>query len=675
MINSWQWIQIWSHPWAAATWRASIQGGAALVLAWLICRMFRKIPAGLQCWLWRLAYLKLFVGLLWIGPIALPLLKPLTTSIARPIALAAQPADIVPAARVIGELPRPAALPVASHAAVHQPPAPVPVDWPAVLMLGWLAGSVVVLAKVVHQGTASAQLCKSCRPVTDRALLALYARVAADFGISRPPALVISDRATGPLLLGLARPQIVLPPQLPGWSENSCSRRGCSPASPPGTESKLSRYTGPMVFKQTLDASREKLQCLLAHELAHLKRRDLWWSWLPATAAALFWFHPMVWLAGREWRMSRESACDAAAIAVTGSSPTAYGRVLLEIASSWRAPIQPYIALGVIESRHTLERRLLAMRHFSNASARRWIFCGIALMFVGSIALLPWRLVAKEPQKTAAAPAEKSPATQPAWGVDHPVHEHERHFIGATKPDIDFNIWSRDNLVPGSVSAAMAGISARAGGTIEVVACKEGQHVREGQLLFQLNDARAKARLAAAEADLQFSQLDYKRKQQLVQQKAVSPIELQEAESQVSKQEAQVQIAKLDVEETRIVSPLSGIVFSCNALAGQYAQPGSVLARVVDLDSLTIEFPVDADQARLLEAGRKIKIGMRGHDEQVDATIIFVSPLLSGDRIQVKATAENGRHLLKSGMNVTVDLQFYPRPLQSYQGPTKPPGQ
>lgn len=662
MINSWQWIQIWSHPWAAATWRASVHGGAALVLAWLICRVFRKIPAGLQCWLWRLAYLKLFIGLFFSGAIELPLLNAPATSIAGPIVLAAQHVNTIPASPVINNLPRHAALPLPSPEAGPQSPARVPVDWSVVLMLTWAAGCVVVLAGIVRQAIATAQLRKSCRPLTDRALLASYARVAADFGIARPPALVISDRATGPLLLGMMRPQIVLPPQLPGWSENSCSGRACSPSSRPGTESKLSGYTGPKVFKQTREASPEKLECLLAHELAHCKRHDLWWSWLPAAAATFFWFHPMVWLAGREWRMSRESACDAAAIAVTGSSSAVYGRILLDVVASWRAPIHAVTALGVIESRHTLEKRLLAMRHFSNGSARRWVLCEFVIVFMGIIAVLPWRLIGKEPGKTAVAPEERSPATQPAWSVDHPIHEHERHAIGATKSDNDFSIWSRDNVVPGSLSAAMAGVYARAGATIETVDCKEGQHVKKGEVLFQLDDVRPRAMLTAAEADLKLAELEYKRKQQLIEQKAISPTELQESQMQLAKQEAAMQIARLDLQDRRVLSPISGIVFRCDAIAGQYVQPGSVLARVVDPDSLTFEFQADADQSRHLEPGRKIKVGMRGQQQQADATIIFVSPLLSIDRTQVKATVEDRSHLLKSGMNGVAYLQFYPRP-------------
>ena len=45
-----------------------------------------------------------------------------------------------------------------------------------------------------------------------------------------------------------------------------------------------------------------ELRLILAHEVAHLKRRDLTWSWLPLLGQWFFFFHPLVWLGQREWR-------------------------------------------------------------------------------------------------------------------------------------------------------------------------------------------------------------------------------------------------------------------------------------------------------------------------------------------------------------------------------------
>src|SRR5688500_8932557 len=63
-----------SAAWAEALFRACWQGGGAILAVWFICRGLAKIPAFAQCWLWRLACLKLFIVLLWTTPLVLPVL-------------------------------------------------------------------------------------------------------------------------------------------------------------------------------------------------------------------------------------------------------------------------------------------------------------------------------------------------------------------------------------------------------------------------------------------------------------------------------------------------------------------------------------------------------------------------------------------------------------------------
>ena len=60
--------------WAAAMLRACWQGGLALGAVWLACRLFPRTSPRVQCWLWRLAYVKLLLALFWSTPIDLPVL-------------------------------------------------------------------------------------------------------------------------------------------------------------------------------------------------------------------------------------------------------------------------------------------------------------------------------------------------------------------------------------------------------------------------------------------------------------------------------------------------------------------------------------------------------------------------------------------------------------------------
>src|SRR5205814_5223902 len=72
---------------------------------------------------------------------------------------------------------------------------------------------------------------------------------------------------------------------------------------------------------------------MLAHELAHLVRCDLAWGYLSALAEALFFFHPLVWLAKVENRLAQEIACDELAVDRLNVRRAEYAAMLVQVVS------------------------------------------------------------------------------------------------------------------------------------------------------------------------------------------------------------------------------------------------------------------------------------------------------------------------------------------------------
>ncbi|GAB3355708.1 cytochrome c oxidase assembly factor Coa1 family protein [Lysobacter tyrosinilyticus] len=64
----------------------------------------------------------------------------------------------------------------------------------------------------------------------------------------------------------------------------------------------------------------EQLEALLAHELAHIARKDWLWNGLQCVLEALLFFHPAAWWLGRRIRQEREHACDDLAVAACGDA-------------------------------------------------------------------------------------------------------------------------------------------------------------------------------------------------------------------------------------------------------------------------------------------------------------------------------------------------------------------
>src|SRR5262249_33564328 len=76
-----------------------------------------------------------------------------------------------------------------------------------------------------------------------------------------------------------------------------------------------------------------KLDAALAHELAHVERRDALFMLIGAVNLCVYWFHPLAWLLPRRLSALAERACDDRAMTLTGQR-TQYARHLLEFAAS-----------------------------------------------------------------------------------------------------------------------------------------------------------------------------------------------------------------------------------------------------------------------------------------------------------------------------------------------------
>lgn len=360
--------------WATAFWRASCQGAAVLTLTWLITRSVTGMPADARCWLWRLAYLKLLLALCWAMPIDLPLLP------ARP----APPAQQPPAAArtAVAHAPPGVAAPSPrSRTATGAPTRPlseraVRPSWELGLFFAWTLGVGWQVERLRRRQRQSAELSHEGEPCRDAATLECFSRLCRRFRLGTAPELCVAP-VPGPLLCGVQRPRVLLPAGL-----------------------------------EVSDAERE---WVLAHELAHLRRHDLWWSGLATGAQVLFFFHPAVWLAHREARLAQEMACDALTLRVTAAPASRYGELLVRMVTRCAAASEagPAVA-GILETGTPLERRLKVLPVNPN-STRRQAMCAGMLLTLALAGIIPWRVSAQ------ASPAPTPRLSRPAGAVVPPA--------------------------------------------------------------------------------------------------------------------------------------------------------------------------------------------------------------------------------------------------------------
>ena len=112
----------------------------------------------------------------------------------------------------------------------------------------------------------------------------------------------------------------------------------------------------PSALVRDLPAS--QLRWVLAHEFAHVKRRDHLVRWLEWLACVSFWWNPVVWWARRDLRLAEEVACDALVVRRLGGAPRSYARALLAVVELLAGPStrSPSMATGIAAA-DTLEWR------------------------------------------------------------------------------------------------------------------------------------------------------------------------------------------------------------------------------------------------------------------------------------------------------------------------------
>ena len=202
-------------------------------------------------------------------------------------------------------------VPQSAGAAEPAPAAPEAVRTLSWTQLGawlWLGGMAALL---VYQGAGYAlarrKLLRDAEPGSEEET-ALLADLAAQMKVGRTPPLLHTADAASPMVLGLARPVLLLPEgQLP----------------------------------------EEALEVVLRHELTHLKRRDVAYQALLLLARTVHWFNPLVWWMGREAGRSLELCCDDAVVRGRDEAfCRRYGSVLLRTATGGRMPLSTQFGGG-----------------------------------------------------------------------------------------------------------------------------------------------------------------------------------------------------------------------------------------------------------------------------------------------------------------------------------------
>lgn len=162
------------------------------------------------------------------------------------------------------------------------------------LFVAYAIGVVVMLARFGVSIVGSLRLRQTLHQITDSELLQTIARLSAKLGLKRKPMVGLCQRVNVPVVVGIIRPVILLPPAL------------------------------------LIGLEPNQLVAVLSHEMAHIRRHDLLVNLMQRIVESLLFFHPVTWWISRRISNERENCCDDMAAVCNGS--LSYANALLKMA-------------------------------------------------------------------------------------------------------------------------------------------------------------------------------------------------------------------------------------------------------------------------------------------------------------------------------------------------------
>jgi membrane fusion protein, multidrug efflux system len=190
---------------------------------------------------------------------------------------------------------------------------------------------------------------------------------------------------------------------------------------------------------------------------------------------------------------------------------------------------------------------------------------------------------------------------------------------------------------------------------------RDGEKVRRGQLLVQLDDQLPLAQLQQARAELSIAQANHKRNQELVAQNFISKRSVDESAANLEVAQAKLALARATADRLRILAPFDGIAGIRNVNVGDYLKDGAEIVNIEDLEAILVDFRLperfqtkaQRGQTALVELdalpGRKYTAVIQAIDPLVDA---------NGRSIGLRGCIDNRKLELRPGMFARITAVF-----------------
>lgn len=198
-------------------------------------------------------------------------------------------------------------------------------------------------------------------------------------------------------------------------------------------------------------------------------------------------------------------------------------------------------------------------------------------------------------------------------------------------------------------------------GRIQKLGFADGQRVKRGQVLVQLDDVLQQAQLQQAQAQASIARTNLQRNRELVTQNFVSQSVVDQSQANLEVAEAQVALAQAQLQRMKVTAPFDGIAGIRTVNIGDYVKDGADLVQIEDLSTVWVDFRLPERYLAQLKPGQPVAVNLdalpgkrytarvEAMDSQLDA---------SGRSVLVRARLANTDGALRSGLFARTRIVF-----------------
>jgi membrane fusion protein (multidrug efflux system) len=195
-------------------------------------------------------------------------------------------------------------------------------------------------------------------------------------------------------------------------------------------------------------------------------------------------------------------------------------------------------------------------------------------------------------------------------------------------------------------------------GYLERIYVDEGKMVKKGQLMFQILPIQYKAEFQKAEAEVNYTDIEYQNSKFLADSNVISPVQLALSKAKLQKAKAELELARVHLGFTEIKAPFDGLMDHFQVRLGSLLDDGDLLTTLSDIDTLWVYFNVPEAEYLSYKKGMKrgdmLTVRLRTADQEMFDQTGMVKTIEADfnnktGNIAFRATFPNPDRLLRHG--------------------------